>query len=69
MKEFSKSYWIREKAIFSNGIKAYLLTLSFSNCENRKKGELRYNSVCYLAPTTGMFTPEASKNRKYQIKQ
>lgn len=66
MKEFSKSYWIRERAIFSNGIK---LTLSFSNCENRKKGELRYNSVCYLASTTEMFTPEASRNRKYQIKQ
>ena len=69
MKEFSKSYHIREKAIFSNGIKAYLLILSFSNCENHKKGELRYNSVCYLAPTTGMFTPEMRRNRKYQIKQ
>ena len=68
MKAVTKTYNIREKAIFSNGIKAYLVTLSFSNCENRTKGELRYNSVCYSAPTTEIFTPEASRNRKYQIK-
>ena len=69
MKEFSKQYHIREKAIFYNGIKAYLLTLSFSNCENRKRGEIRYNSVPYTAPAGAMFTPETSRNRKYQIKQ
>ena len=69
MKKFSKRYHIREKDVFSNGIKAYLLTPSFSNCENRKRGEVRYNSVCYLAPTRIMFTPEASRNRKYQVKQ
>ena len=69
MKIVVKTYCIREKTIFSNRIEAYLLTLSFSNCENRMRGELRYNSVCYSVPTTEMFTPEISRNRKYRIKQ
>ena len=68
MKAVTKTYNIREKLIFSNRIEAYLLTLSFSNCENCMRGELRYSSVCYSVPTTEMFTPEASRNRKYQIK-
>ena len=70
MKTVIKTYCIRERAIFSNGIKAYLLTPSFSNRENHKRARIICNSILYAVPTTErIFTPEASRNRKYQIEQ
>ena len=65
---FIKTYRIREKAMFSDGA-ACSVNLPFSNCENHKRARIIYNSVLYSVPTTEMFTPEASRNRKYQIKQ
>lgn len=65
---FIKTYNIREKAIFPDGT-ACLMNLPFSNCENHKRVRIIYNSVLYAVPTTEMFTPEISRNRKYQIKQ
>ena len=67
MKEFSKQYHIREKGIFHDGM-AFLIPLTFSNHINHI-GEIPYTSVLYTAHTRIMFTPEASRNRKYQIKQ
>ena len=67
MKTVIKTYCIREKAMFTDGA-ACAVNLPFSNCENHKRARIIYNSVLYAAPTRGMFTPEASRNRKYQIK-
>lgn len=67
MKAITKTYRIREKDIFSDGT-ACLVNMPFSNCENHKRTRIIYNSVLYAVPTRGMFTPEASRNRKYQIK-
>ena len=67
MKTVIKTYRIRERAIFPDGT-ACLMNLPFSNCENHKRAIMMYNSVLYVVPTTEMFTPEASRNRKYQIK-
>lgn len=67
MKKFSKQYRIREKDVFRVGT-AFLIPLTFSNHINHI-GELNYIYVPYEAPTRGMFTPEISRNRKYQIKQ
>ena len=67
MKEFSKIYCKREKGIFHDE-KAFSIPLIFSNCENYI-GEIPYTSVLSFAPTKRMFTSEASRNRKYQIKQ
>ena len=67
MKEFSKMYCIREKNIFLDRM-AFSIPLIFSNRENYI-GELTYTSVPYVVPTRGMFTPEVSINRKYQIRQ
>ena len=64
---FIKTYCIREKAMLPDGM-ACLMNLPFSNCENHKRARIIYNSVLYSVPTTGMFTPEVSINRKYQIK-
>lgn len=67
MKKFSKQYHIREKDIFRVGT-AFSIPLTFSNHINHI-GELNYIYVPYAAPKRNMFTPEASRNRKYQIKQ
>ena len=65
---FVKTYRIREKAMFTDGATCSV-TLSLSNRESHKRAGLIYNSVLYSVPTTEkMFTPEASRNRKYQIK-
>ena len=67
MKKFSKQYHIREKGIFRVET-AFSIPLTFSNHINHI-GELNYIYVPYEASTTKMFTPETSRNRKYQIKQ
>ena len=65
---FIKTYRIREKAMFPDGT-ACLMNLPFSTCENHKRARTICNFVLYAVPTTEkMFTPEASRNRKYQIK-
>ena len=66
MKKFSKQYHIREKGIFRVET-AFSIPLTFSNHINHI-GEIPYTSVLYTAHTRIMFTPEASRNRKYQIK-
>ena len=67
MKTVIKTYCIREKAMFTDGA-ACSVNLPFSNCENHKRARIMYNSILYVVPITEMFTPEASRNRKYQIK-
>ena len=67
MKKFNKRYRIREKDVFRVGT-AFSIPLTFSNHINHIE-ELNYIYVPYAAPTRGMFTPEISRNRKYQIKQ
>ena len=67
MKKFSKRYRIREKDVFRVGT-AFLIPLTFSNHINHIE-ELNYIYVPYEAPARNMFTPETSRNRKYQIKQ
>lgn len=66
MKKVTKTYCIREKSI-SYGVSAFSMLITFSNCKNSMRG-LNYDSVLYTAPTTEMFTPETSRNRKYHIK-
>ena len=67
MKKFSKQYHIRELNYTSV---CYSVTLSLSNRESHRRARIICNSVLYAVPTTEkMFTPEASRNRKYQIKQ
>ena len=66
MKEFSKQYHIRELHYTSV---CYSVTLSLSNRESHKRARTICNFVLYAVPTTEkMFTPEARRNRKYQIK-
>lgn len=66
MKEFTKTYRIREEFILSN-VFCFSVPLTFSDSKNSMRGR-PYKSVLYTAPTTEMFTPETSRNRKYHIK-
>ena len=67
MRAVTKTYNIREKGILHDGM-AFLIPLTFSNRKDHI-GELNYTSVLYASRTRTMFTPEASRNRKYQIRQ
>lgn len=66
MRKVTKTYCIREEYIFSEAF-CFPIPLTFSNCKN-STGKLTYNSLPYTAPTTEMFTPETSRNRKYRLK-